>query len=306
MKDYYKILEVEENSSEEDIKKSFRNLSKKYHPDMNPMGSEKFKEIAEAYEIIGDKSKRSQYDNQRKNPYNGTPFETMFSQMFGGAQPNFNPRRKSAPDKVIKIQINPIESYLGSEKTIRYLKNNHCSYCMGGGGDQQTCTTCNGTGFLIKTIGTGFMFQQIRTSCSSCAGKGFTLLRKCLQCDGHGVKSEPNEIRINIPVGSDNGQFLKIPNLGDFRNGDYGDLVIQVEMIAENNFEKINEDLVYNLFLNLEEIQSDKFKIPHPDGELMISTPKVFDTSKPLRVKGKGFNGGDFYVKLFVKFEKTT
>jgi DnaJ-class molecular chaperone len=92
--------------------------------------------------------------------------------------------------------------------------------------------------------------------------------------------------------------------MGDFRNGDWGDLVVQVEIQNENNFEKINNDLIYNLFLNYEDIKSEKFTIPHPDGELSITSPKMFDTSKPLRVRGKGFFDGDMYVKLFVRFEK--
>ena len=104
MKDYYKILEIEETATDEDIKKSYRSLSKKYHPDVNPDGAEKFKEIAEAYEILGDKGKRDQYNNSKKNPYAGTPFQDIFNSMFsdmGGFQ---QPRRKSAPDKVIKVQ----------------------------------------------------------------------------------------------------------------------------------------------------------------------------------------------------------
>ena len=150
MKDYYKILEVEEKATDEDIKKSYRSLSKKYHPDINPDGSEKFKEIAEAYEVLGDKTKRVQYDNSKNNPYNGTQFENIFSQMFAGNNPNFRQhRRKSAPDKIIKVQITPIESYLGQEKTIQYFKDNHCNICNGSGGEQQGCNTCGGSGFQI-------------------------------------------------------------------------------------------------------------------------------------------------------------
>ena len=229
MKDYYKILEVEEKATDEDIKKSYRSLSKKYHPDINPDGSEKFKEIAEAYEVLGDKTKRVQYDNSKNNPYNGTQFENIFSQMFAGNNPNFRQhRRKSAPDKIIKVQITPIESYLGQEKTIQYFKDNHCNICNGSGGEQQGCNTCGGSGFQIKTFGTGFMVQQVRTACQTCGGRGYTLIHKCYSCEGRGVKSATHEIRIKIPVGIDNGQYVKLGDLGDFRNGEYGDLVIQI------------------------------------------------------------------------------
>lgn len=303
MKDYYKILEVEENASEEDIKKSYRNLSKKYHPDLNPGGAEQFKEINEAYEFLGDKQKRTSYDQQRKNPYNGTPFENFFSNMFGGrqAQPF---RRKQAPDKIVKVSVSPIESYRGQSKNIIYFRETHCNSCNGTGGDQRICEYCEGAGFILKTFGTGFMVQQVRTACPQCQGKGYNLISRCYDCQGKGTKTTQNEIRINLPVGVDNGQFVKVPELGDFRGGDYGDLVLQIELEAKDGFEKINNDLVYTLFLDLEGLKNEKYKIPHPDGELSVPAPKSFDTSKPLRLRGKGFSGGDMYVKLQVKFER--
>ena len=303
MKDYYKILEVEENASEEDIKKSFRNLSKKYHPDLNPEGAEKFKEINEAYENLGDNKKRQEYDGKRKNPYTGSPFEAFFSQMFGNNQQN-NFRRRQAPDKVIKVSVTPLESYKGSEKIISYFRETHCNSCRGTGGDQSVCNFCEGTGFIIKTFGTGFMVQQIRTACPECQGKGYYLTSRCFDCQGRGSKTTRNEIKINLPVGIDNGQFVKVHTQGDFRSGDYGDLVIQVELEAKDNFEKINSDLVYTLFLDLESLKLEKYIIPHPDGELSVPAPKSFDTSKPLRLRGKGFSGGDMYVKLHVKFDR--
>lgn len=306
MKDYYKILEVEENASSEEIKKSFRNLSKMYHPDLNPNGSEKFKEINEAYETLSDENKRQQYNHKRKNPYAGTDFENFFSQMFNGAnfQNNF-PRQKQAPDKIIKLQVGVLESYKGLQKNVTYFRNVQCHGCGGSGGDQQACQSCRGVGFHVKTFGTGFMVQQVRQICNTCGGRGYTLIHKCIQCNGRGVKNASNEIKLTLPVGVDNGQFFKLANMGDFRNGDWGDLVIQVELNSESNFEKVNNDLVYNLFLNLQELSSDKFRIPHPDGELILTAPDSIDTSKPLRVKGKGFLDGDMYVKLFVKFDKT-
>ncbi len=307
MKDYYKILEVEEKSSEDEIKKSYRTLSKKYHPDVNPDGDEKFKEIAEAYEILGDKNKRTQYDAKKNNPYNGTPFEDIMSQMFGtNANQGFRQQfRKSAPDKIVKVQISPIESYNGNEKTIQYFKENHCNVCNGSGGEQQTCSTCGGAGFQVKIFGTGFMTQQIRTACQTCAGAGHTLVHRCYNCDGRGSKPTAHDITIKLPNGIDSGQYLKLQNAGDFKNGEYGDLVIQIEVVPKDGYEKINNDLVYNLFLNLEEVQSDKFIIPHPDGDLNMSSPRTFDSSKPLRLRGKGYGGGDMYVKLNVKFERS-
>ena len=311
MNNYYEILGVSKDATQDDIKKAYRKLAIQYHPDKNPEGADKFKEIAQAYDIIGDENKRRDYDNRLNNPFagggNGMSYEDFINQMFGN-QPN-NPfknaqRRKSAPDKIIKVQISPIESYKGADKTINYIKDNKCNICNGGGGDQQVCNTCGGAGFQIKSFGTGFMSQQIRTSCGSCGGRGYTLIHRCYNCGGNGVKQNTHEINVKLPNGVDSGQYLKLADLGDFRNGEYGDLVIQIEVVSKDGFEKINNDLIYNLTLNLEEAQKDKFKIPHPDGELIMNALPTFDTSKPLRLRGKGYSGGDMFIKLNVKFDR--
>ena len=225
--------------------------------------------------------------------------------MFGGG--GFQqPKRKNAPDKIVKVQISPIESYKGEEKIIQYMKDTHCNVCSGSGGEQQVCTSCNGQGFFIKSFGTAFMSQQVRSACPTCGGRGYTLVHRCYGCDGRGTKQNAADLRIMIPKGVDSGQYLKVERAGDFKNGEYGDLVIQIELVPKDGFEKFNNDLIYNLFFNLEDLKKDKYNIPHPDGELRIDSPKIFDSSKPLRLRGKGYNGGDMYLKLNVKFEKTT
>jgi len=308
MTNYYEILGVSKDATQDEIKKAYRKLSKLYHPDVNPEGAEKFKEIASAYDVIGDETKRAQYNNNLNNPFannEGVSYEEIFNQMFGNQGQNpFNQKRKSAPDKIIRVQVNPIESFKGIDKIINYIKNNHCNVCSGSGGEQQPCGTCGGAGFQIKSFGTGFMAQQIRTACGTCAGRGYSLVHRCYNCDGKGVKPQNHEVTIKLPIGVDNGQYLKVGNLGDFRNGEYGDLVIQIELVNQDGYEKINNDLIYNLFLNLEEIQLDKFTIPHPNGDLIMNALPIFDSSKPLRLKGKGYHGGDMYVKLNVKFNR--
>lgn len=303
MKDYYKILGVEENATEDAIKKQYRILSKQYHPDVNPQGGEKFKEIAEAYDILSNPQKRNEYNARKNNPFQGGDMDSFFSNFF-----NQNPfaqrqQRKNAPDKVIRVEVTPLESYLGSEKKLTYLRNLPCDSCKGSGGDRQTCNTCGGSGAQIKTFGTGFLVQQIRTNCETCGGKGYTLVHRCFFCDGRGVKPSGNEIKINLPHAVDDGQFLKLENLGDFVNGVFGDLVIQVQM-TKNEFEKLNNDLIYNLTLGYNDLLNDNYVVPHPDGELKVTAPPQFDSSKPLRIRSKGFNGGDFYIKLNVKFDK--
>jgi molecular chaperone DnaJ len=225
--------------------------------------------------------------------------------MFGGMNGRFRQqKRKNAPDKIIKVQVSPVDSYLGVNKELHYVKNNHCQVCNGSGGEQQVCVTCRGQGFEVKTFGTGFMVQQIRSACTTCGGRGYTLIHKCYGCGGQGINSIANNITITLPKGVDSGQFLKVENAGDFKNGEYGDLIIQVEIVNKDGYEKINNDLVYNLFLNLDEIQKNKYVIPHPDGDLSMDAPRTFDSSRPLRLKGKGYKGGDMYVKLNVKFER--
>ena len=305
MKDYYKILEVEEKASADEIKKSYRTLSKKYHPDINPDGAEQFKDIAEAYDVLSNPEKKTKYDNSKSNPFQGGNYEDMLSQMFGGMNGRFRQqKRKNAPDKIIKVQVSPVDSYLGVNKELHYVKNNHCQVCNGSGGEQQVCVTCRGQGFEVKTFGTGFMVQQIRSACTTCGGRGYTLIHKCYGCGGQGINSITNNIAITLPKGVDSGQFLKVENAGDFKNGEYGDLIIQVEIVNKDGYEKINNDLVYNLFLNLDEIQKNKYVIPHPDGDLSMDAPRTFDSSRPLRLRGKGYKGGDMYVKLNVKFER--
>lgn len=302
MKDYYKILGVEENATDEEIKKQYRKLSKQYHPDLNPEGGEMFKDIAEAYDILTTPEKKAQYLAHKNNPFNGTDFDSFFQNMFNrGSQQR---RRKAAPDKILKVAVTPIESFLGSEKTITYFRNHACNTCKGSGGEQTICTSCGGSGAHIKTFGTGFMVQQVRIICDGCGGKGFTLAQRCYYCDGRGVKTESSEIKIKLPHGIDDGQFLKLESLGDFQNGEFGDLVIQIQMSKTEEFEKLNNDLIYNLFLNYEDLKKEFFIIPHPNGDLNVSSPKQFDTSRPLRLRGKGFNGGDMYVKLNVRFER--
>ena len=204
MNNYYEILGVSKDASQDDIKKAYRKLSKQYHPDVNPDGAEKFKEIATAYDTIGDEAKRSQYDNRLNNPFgntNGMSYEDLFAQMFGNQTQNpFGGRQNAAPDKIVKVQISPIESYKGIDKTIRYMKDNHCNLCNGSGGEQQKCGTCGGQGFQIKSFGTGFMVQQIRTACQTCAGRGYTLVHRCYSCDGKGVKSTAHEVNVKLPV----------------------------------------------------------------------------------------------------------
>jgi len=294
LKDYYKILEIEENFTEDLLKKKYRELSKKYHPDVNPSGSEMFKDISEAYDTLSDPNKRRQYDMQRQ----GGGMDDFFASFF-----NQQNRRPKSPDKIINLKLTPTEIYNGVVKDIVYNRNVPCDGCRGTGGSKKTCDTCNGSGFIINRFGSGFFVQQVQMNCPSCSGTGQIIIDRCHKCNGNSVKGEMNTITIEIPKTADNGQFLKMHRLGDFDKYDFGDLVLRVEVEPADGFAKMGNDLVYTHYLNDEEICADKYIIPHPNGDLSIKASDVFDTSKPLRIKDKGYLGGDFYVKLEVKFK---
>jgi len=303
MEDFYQILGVNENASQDEIKKAYRKLAVEHHPDKG--GDEnKFKKISEAYDTIGDENKRSQYDNQRRNPFAGmggggfNPFEDMFNQMH-------SQRKRAVPDKIIEVVVGAVESYKGGEKSITYTRNHNCGGCNGTGGERINCSNCGGTGVVTQQIGTGLFTQIIRQSCGSCGGRGFSYRTTCGTCHGSTTTSSVETITIKLPSGIDEGQFLRVQGKGDYKDGMYGNLVVKVKIVPENNFEKSMEDLIYNAYFDLNSLKQDNVKVSHPLGEISIKLPQEFDTSKPLRVKSKGYNGrGDLYIKLFVKFKR--
>ena len=165
-----------QKQTQDEIKKAYRKLSKQYHPDVNPQGEEKFKEVSEAYEHIGDETKRAEYENMRKNPFHGMgnggfDMHSMFEQMMGmkGRQ------QAKAPDKVLDILLTPTESFFGVKKDIEYEVFEKCSPCDGSGGERTYCNTCGGKGVIIQIIGTGLFRQQIQMECSGCRGLGYVL-----------------------------------------------------------------------------------------------------------------------------------
>jgi len=307
MKNYYEILGVAEDASQDEIKKSYRKLSKQYHPDVNPEGEEKFKDIAEAYDVLGDENKRQQYNQRKNNPFGGMgdgfDIHSMFEEMING---NRRHNTKTA-DKVISIQITPEESYFGIQKTINHEYLKSCKPCGGQGGSRSVCSGCGGQGFIMQRVGTG-MFQQVfNMTCNKCGGQGSVITKKCETCNGNGMTKENETLMVSIPKNVDNGDFLRLSAKGDYgRNtGVRGDLIIKVDLIKYNNFEKIGRDLIYNISLNVIEILMEKqIKLPHPDGDLIVNLPKNLNSDKPLRLVKKGYRdnvgSGDFYVKVSI------
>jgi molecular chaperone DnaJ len=312
MKDYYQILGVDKKASQDEIKKAYRKLSKQYHPDVNPQGEEKFKEIAEAYDILGDETKKNNYDMGGMSGFGSSAFEEFFRNM-GGNNPfssHFGNRRPAqVPDKVIQIDITPMESYKSVEKTIDYRRNISCDGCKGSGGEKQICTTCKGSGQIQQVFGNAF-FRQVQTSvCPTCQGAGQKITKACYGCGGSGVKPKMKSLKFKIPHGSDSGDFFRLDGLGDYyQERGFGNLLIKINMTSDEQWEKMGNDLVYINVLDYDDLKKDDFNVPHPNGEMKLKFPEIFDTSTPLRVRGKGFHKeapiGDLYVRSVVRFKR--
>jgi molecular chaperone DnaJ len=305
-KDYYKILGVQENSSQDDIKKAYRKLSKEYHPDVNPDGTEKFQEIAEAYDVLSDSNKKARYDNLKNNPFGsgGIDIDEFLSKMAGFGRNPFQQQR-AAPDKVITYNLGVLKSFTGGPTKITFQRTVHCNSCNGNGGERSSCYGCGGVGYFVQVVGSGFFSQQVRQPCTVCHGKGYTITNACWDCGGSETKNVLEEIQIDLPKGIDSGQFVRINGKGDYNRGGYGNLVIKVEIVPENNFTRDGDNLIYNYTLGYGQLGESQYNIPHPSGGIIVKAPVVVDTNVPLRVRGKGFNGADLYIKISVKYDRT-
>lgn len=311
MKDYYKILGVNKNSTQDEIKKAYRQKSKQYHPDVNPDGDDMFKDIAEAYNILGDENKKKEYDNP--NPFGGMGgFDDMFS-MFNSSRFAGNRQRKNAPDKIINLNITPQESLLGGKKSINYQRKEHCVSCSGTGGDRVTCGSCAGRGMVQQRFQIGGQVHVQQTPCPQCSGNGTVVTNQCFTCNGMGFRNGFNSITVDIPKSVDNGDFLRVPNSGDYSpNGNaVGDVVVRVNMSKDGMFEKSGENLFANVKIPPEDlfIKSDVL-VQHPEGGIKIKFPQNLDTSTPLRVRGKGYYNqiggrGDFIIKFDINTNLT-
>ena len=304
---YYQILGVNENATQEEIKKAYRKLAVQQHPDKG--GSEDlFKTISVAYDTLGDENKRKDYDNRRNNPFSNMGGGGGFPDINEFFQNIFHTQRKrNVPDSIIDVDLGVLESYNSVDKTINYVRKLACNTCSGTGGEKIRCNKCNGEGFFAVRQGTGLFTQVTRHVCDGCQGQGQVLIKKCLSCNGQSTIPQTESFTIKFPHGTDSGQTFRIQGRGDYVNGMYSNLIIRVNVVSENNFEKNGNDLVYNHYFNLEELNQTNLQIPHPSGNISINLPDEFDSSKPLRIRSKGFmiNGeGDLYVRQHVRFKR--
>ncbi len=267
MADYYKTLGIEKGASEDEIKKAYRKLAHKHHPDKEGGDEEKFKEINEAYQVLSDKTKRNQYD-QFGQTFEGTAggaggfsgfgqggfggfsgssgWEDVFSDIFGGRSGGF--QQEAGRDIQADIEITFKEMVQGVKKEIRLYKNTTCSECGGSGGEpgakEETCGDCHGTGRIRKSIRTilGTIAQEV--VCDRCSGKGKIFYQKCKKCQGEGVRKEEKNVAIEVPAGISDGQTISMRGEGEAGKfgAPSGDLFINIHIRKDDKFIRDEEN----------------------------------------------------------------
>lgn len=261
MSDYYEILGVTRDASGDDIKRAFRKLALKYHPDRNQGDKEaehKFKEINEAYQCLCDDQKRAMYDRYGKDGLNmgggfgsgfggfedidlGDIFSSFFGDGFGGRSSS---RSRSVDNYPLDIEIGIIvdfkDAVFGVEKELNYKRKIPCQSCNGTGGEKQTCQTCGGRGQISQKRG----FMSFVQTCPHCHGEGEVLKTKCSSCNGKGYKEEEVSFKFDIPKGVDNGIKIRLSGKGNLsKSGDYGDLYVVIRVKDSNKFVRDGDDV---------------------------------------------------------------
>lgn len=334
-RDYYEVLEVSKTASADEIKKAYRKKAIQYHPDKNPgdkESEEKFKEAAEAYEVLSDEQKRAQYDRFGHNAPGGFgggggggfSMDDIFSQFgdifgghfggfggFGGSSGGRRTRRGS--DLRVKVKLTLKEVAQGVEKKIKVNKYVSCSHCSGTGAENgtayTTCNTCHGSGTVNRVANTIFGQMQTQTTCPTCQGEGTSITKKCPHCAGEGIVREDEVISIRIPAGVAEGMQLSMSGKGNAarRGGVNGDLLILVEEEKHPELIRDENDLIYNLLLSFPQAaMGSTVDIPTVDGKAKVKIEPGTQPGKVLRLRSKGLpsvNGygtGDLLINISV------
>ncbi len=323
MDDYYQILGVPENASEEEIKKRFRELAKKYHPDVGG-DPEKFKKILEAYRVLSDKKLRAEYDQKRKMMREGFSFDFPFgfedlhsffrNQNFDDLLANlieeffdFYPERAEAKDIVLDLEVNLEDIIAGTNKSIKYKRKVVCNVCNGTGSQTKNliiCNVCNGTGRVRSrsSFFTGFIFETSRI-CKNCGGKGKIPERVCSNCQGRGYVIKEEIININLPPHFDPKEIIKIPGAGDQDpfSKKSGDLFLRIKINPHPKFKIKGNDIIGELEINVIDLLLGKDIIFDYFGEkIKIHIPPGFKGDS-IRIPRKGIKGGDLILKIIFK-----
>lgn len=326
-RDYYEVLGVGKNASADEIKKAYRKKAIQFHPDKNPgdkVAEEKFKEAAEAYDVLSNQDKRSRYDQFGHAGLggaagNGGPFGgfsgnmsmddifSMFGDIFGGSGGRGfggfgdfgggaqQQRRYRGSDLRVKVKLNLKEIATGVEKKFKLKKYVPCSHCHGTGAEgnsgSDTCQTCHGSGSVIKKQQTILGTMQTRATCPTCGGEGKIIKNKCKECAGEGIVYGDEVVSINIPKGVGEGMQLSMGGKGNSgkHNGIPGDLLILVEEEQDKDLIRDENDLIYNLLLSFPTAAlGGAVEIPTIDGKVKVKIESGTQPGKVLRLRGKG------------------
>ena len=333
-RDYYEVLGVEKNASAEDIKKAYRKKAIQYHPDKNPgdkEAEEKFKEAAEAYEVLSDPQKRQRYDQFGHAGMGGaggfsgggmsmedifTHFGDIFQgagfdlgdigEMFmGGGGRSRGPRVRRGSDMRVKVRLTLEDIATGCEKKIKVRKLVQCKDCNGTGsadGRTETCPTCKGSGRTVRQQRGIFGMMQVQSECETCGGEGTVIKNKCPKCGGQGVVRDEEIITITIPAGVMAGMQLTVPGKGNAapRGGVNGDLLVLIEEEEHKDFVRQDSDLIYNLLLDMPTaVLGGQVQIPTLTGDVKITITPGTQPGKVLRMRGKGLPRIDQYGRNY-------
>jgi molecular chaperone DnaJ len=331
-RDYYEILGVAKGSSQDEIKKAYRKVAMQYHPDRNPgdkSAEEKFKEAAEAYEILSDADKRSQYDRfghagvsgNGRGGFGGGNMnmddifsqfgdifgEDIFGSFFGGGagtRTRGRARGTRGSTLRIKLKLNFEEIAKGVTKSIKVKKYVPCATCSGSGakdrGSVQTCGTCGGSGQVRKVTNTFLGQMQTVTTCPTCSGEGSVVTAKCGVCKGEGRVFSEETVTIDIPAGVQEGMQLNVTGRGNAgeRGGSAGDLIVLIEEEAHPELVREGLNVAYELHLSFPDaVFGTQVEVPTIDGRAKIKIPAGTQSGKIFRLKGKGFPAVNSYEK---------
>lgn len=337
-RDYYEVLEVDRNASETDIKKAYRKLALKYHPDKNPndhTAEDKFKEAAEAYEVLSNPDKKAKYDRYGHAGLGGSgggggygggmSMDDIFSQFgdifggafggsFGGGGSSSRGRRVNKGSNLrVKVKMNLQEIATGVEKKIKVSKYVSCKPCSGTGaehgGSYANCSSCHGSGHVTRVTSTFLGQMQTTATCPTCGGEGRIITKKCTHCQGNGVVRDEEVIPINIPAGVGEGMQLSVNGKGNAgaRGGIPGDLIVLIEEEKHAELERDGNNLIHNLFISIPDAAlGAQVEVPTVDGKARLKIAPGTQPGKVLRLKGKGlpsvnsYGNGDLLINVNV------
>ena len=343
-RDYYEVLGVQKTASADDIKKAYRSLARKYHPDLHPDDkdcAEKFKEVNEAYEVLSDPSKKERYDQFGHagvdpnyggggfsggagfNPFGdmGDIFENLFGGGFGGGFGGSTRARADAPrrgqDIDTTVTIEFMEACMGVKRDIKINRLDKCPDCKGSGASAgstpQTCPECGGRGQVKVAQRTPFGVISSQKTCTKCGGKGKIVSNPCSKCGGNGRIRVSKSLSVDIPAGIDDGQMLRVSGQGDagVNGGPSGNLNVGVRVKNHPLFEREEYDIHCEIPITYAQaVMGDELVVPTIDGNVKYSIGEGTQTGTVFRLKGKGVKKlqrserGDQYVKVYVEVPK--